>query len=122
MQRGIKKHQKNPIADVTRLELKIKIATMAGWHVPNEPWRFILRRIRYEEVRVETPTEPRFARYLVVSKVPYCGTPRETGVSVESVSQPFNRVGNEHARDGDSADEKRWRQTRLLANHQDQRR
>src|SRR6516164_1354076 len=99
MQRGIDKYQEYPITDPTRLELQIKIPAMARRHVPNKPRCFLLGRIRQKVVRVEPPTEPGLARYLVVSEAPYCSAPSESGVTIQPVCCSLDRVGHEHGRD-----------------------
>src|SRR6266566_4627891 len=106
MQGGIDKYQENPIADPTRLELQLQIPAMARRHVPDVPRRLVLRRIRHKVVRMESPTEPGLLRYLVVSESPYSSAPSKSGVSVQPVSYPFHRVGYEHERDHNSADDK----------------
>src|SRR2546430_236851 len=115
MQRGIDKYKEYPIANPTRIELQLQIPAVARRHVPDKPWRLILRRIRHKVIRVEAPAEPGIACYLAANKAPYCSATSESGVSIEPVSYPFHRVGHEHGRDHDSRDEKRWRQTCLLA-------
>src|SRR6516225_9973210 len=115
MQGGIDKYQEYPVADPTRLELQLQIPAMARRHLPDISRCLIMRRIRHEVIRVEAPTEPGLARYLVVNKALYFSAPSESGVSKEPVSYPFDRVGQEHGSDHDCGDEKRWRQTCLFA-------
>src|SRR5438105_3371644 len=110
MQGGIDEHQEYPIADPPRLEPQLQKTAMTRRHLSDVPRRLPLGRIRHEEVRMESPAEPRLARYLVLGEGPYCSAPSESGVSVEPVSKAFNRVVNEHGRDHDSGDDKCWRQ------------
>src|SRR5262245_40364751 len=118
MQGGVDNYQEYPIADPTRLELQLIVPAVARWHVPDVPWRRILGRIRHPVVRMEAPTKPRLLRYLVANEAPYWRAPSESGVSVEPVSYPFNRVGHEQGRDHNTGDDIRWRQACLRAKQQ----
>src|SRR5262245_24775512 len=92
---------------------------MARRHFPDVPRRRILGRIWHKVVRMEPPTEPGFVRYLGVNEAPYSSPPSKSSISVELISYPFKRVGDEHRCDHDGGDDKRWRQTCLLAKQQD---
>src|SRR5215475_7152879 len=114
MQGGVDKYQEYPIPDLTRLEPQLQISVIARRHLPDIPRRRILRRIRNKVVGMEPPSKPGLLRYLVLDKAPYCCATSKSGVPVQPVSYPFNRVGHEHGRDHDSGDDIRWGETGLL--------